>query len=67
MPATDNAIGGGIMPKYRLMANYGFAGTETDLGIEEAEDEEQALDWAFSAATEQISVWVEEVEDDEEE
>lgn len=49
--------------KYKLMANYGFVGTETDFGEFEADSEEEALDIAWELAAENISIWVEEVDE----
>jgi len=54
-----------MMPRYRMMANYGYAGTETDLGEVEAATEGEAHGRAWEAAIERVDCCVEEVEDEE--
>ena len=48
---------------YKLMANYGFVGTETDFGEFEVDSEEEALDIAWELATDSVSIWVEKVDE----
>jgi len=54
------------MPKYRLLASYGFAGTDTEFGVLEFETEEDASKCAWDCACERVDAWVELVEDDDE-
>lgn len=54
------------MPKYKLHANYGFAGSQLVLDdCFEAENEDEAHDVAWQMAIERVDSWVEELEDDE--
>lgn len=54
------------MPKYKLMASYGFAGDETEVGEGEYENEDDAAQDAYDAACERVDAWAVLVADEEE-
>jgi len=54
------------MPKYRVYMDYGFAGCNEE-EIIECEDEEEAENYGFDQISQNISVMVEEIEEDEDE
>ena len=51
------------MMKYKLMADYGFVGTETELGVHEFDSPDEAEKVAWELAIQSISVWVEKVDE----
>ena len=53
------------MARYRLMASYGFAGDETEVGKGEYDSEEDAAKEAYEAACERVDAWAELVEDEQ--
>ena len=54
------------MPKFRIGGSYGYVGTDWE-DVVEADDIEQAREWAWDQACERVDTWVEEIEDDEQE
>ena len=52
--------------KYRLKAEFGFAGTETELGEIETDSHEEAERAAWDMAVEYVNSWVEEIEEEDE-
>jgi hypothetical protein len=47
------------------MADYGFVGSEADLGVHEFDSPDEAEKIAWELAIQSVSVWVEETEDED--
>jgi len=54
------------MPKFKLLASYGYAQTEEMDDCFEAETQEEADEVAWDLACERLSAWAEIVEEEEE-
>lgn len=53
------------MPKYRLCASIGWiANSKISFGIEDCYDEHDAQEYAYELASEQLDVWVEEINEE---
>lgn len=65
-PGRNHRKGPQDMPKYRLKASVGWnANSETDFGVEEFDDLEEAQQAAFESAAERLDAWAEEITDDD--
>lgn len=48
-----------MMPRYRKWASFGFVGTDTDYGVEEFNNEDEAARAAYDEAIQQVDAWAE--------
>ena len=54
------------MPRYRLKASVGWvANSETDFGVEEFDNEDEAVEAAFESACSRLDAYAELVTDDD--